>query len=266
MEEAACLPCAAEAFSISAGGTPYTEEDAKWLARHQHTKVLDARVRIVGVAARSHDSDDHMAGAPAVLLCYPLRVTRREAAHGTAAEGTHAQRRETRGGSTNKWTAAAPVPWPNLYWLVDPNLAQAAGRLEHRGLVQSWQQEVGTNGALAAELAASHRAYGATRWALLSDDDREYALSQPWVASLRDTGVGGMRNETQVKCLHVHLAHTLAGGANPVGERVLRLIRDGVDEQTGLREFFVTDSDTKSQTHGQTAAPETRDGDGSIET
>ena len=46
-------------------------------------------------------------------------------------------------------------------------------------------------------------------------------------ASQPHTGVGGLRFASQVKCLHAHLAHTLAGGSNPVGSRVVRLIRDG---------------------------------------
>jgi len=56
-------------------------------------------------------------------------------------------------------------------------------------------------------------------------------VGQPWaVEALRDAGVGGLRYTSQVKCLHAHLAHALAGGANPVGERVLRLVREGEGE------------------------------------
>ena len=201
----------------------YTTEDAEWLARNHRRKVLDTRVRIVGVAARSADG----LATPAVLKCYPLRVTYRDEGAPESSEGTHTERRETRGGSSNKWTASAPVPWPNTFWLVDPQLAQRAGTLEHEGLVQTWQREVADepDGDFARALATAHRAYSATRWALLSDDDRAYVLSQPWAtAALRDTGVGGLRFESQVKCLHVHLAHALAGGDNPVGRRVRRLI------------------------------------------
>lgn len=224
-EDEACAPCDADTSSrmpfSSCADSPYTASDAEWLLRHHRRKVLDTRVKIVGVAARSADAQR----SPAVLMCYPLRVTQRDDAESDA--GTHEQRRETRGGSVKKWTATAPVPWPNMYWLVDPQLGRLAGQLEHEGLVQTWQQEVADepDGEFARALAAAHRAYGAKRWALLSDDDREYCLAQPWATeALRDTGVGGFRFESQVKCLHAHLGHALAGGPNPVGERVLRLI------------------------------------------
>ena len=67
----------------------------------------------------------------------------------------------------------------------------------------------------------------------LSDEDRDYCLRshESFPSVLRDTGVGGQRFPTQVKCLHVHLAHTLAGGRNPVGERVLRMLEEGRDAE-----------------------------------
>ena len=94
--------------------SPFTPEDAAWLLMHQHRKVLDARVRITGVAAR--DAAD---GHPTVLVCYPLRDVGAESAAARSFEG----RRETRGGSLRKWLSASPVPWPNFYWLCCPALA-----------------------------------------------------------------------------------------------------------------------------------------------
>ncbi|EOD17941.1 hypothetical protein EMIHUDRAFT_432226 [Emiliania huxleyi CCMP1516] len=105
------------------------------------------------------------------------------------------------------FTAAAVSrrdPWPNLFWLVDPRLFQCARALQN---LRRWR----------GGLLSSRR--GAT-------------LGQPWaVEALRDAGVGGLRYTSQVKCLHAHLAHALAGGANPVGERVLRLVREGEGEK-----------------------------------
>jgi hypothetical protein len=79
-------------------------------------------------------------------------------------------------------------------------------------------------------LAAAHSEYGATRWATLSEEDRERCAGhEAFAAALRDSGVGGMRFATQVKCLHVHLAHALAGGRNPIGARVLAALDRGDD-------------------------------------
>ena len=199
----------------------FTDKDAAWLQAHQHRKVLDARVRIIGVAARD-PSDDH----PLVLMCYPLRTT----GPASSDQALHGNRRDLRGGSKRKWMADQPVPWPNFYWLVCPVLAHRVGRLEHLGYVQRWQQEVKTDQDLAASLAAAHREYGATRWAALSDEDRTYCLAhEAYTAALRDTGVGGLRFESQIKCLHAHLSHALAGGNNPVGRRVVNALERAED-------------------------------------
>ena len=202
---------------LAPGLTPYTAEDAAYLQSHQTSKLLDARVKVVGVAAR--DKYNH----PTVLQCYPLRVTGAE----TAADASYEGHRDIRGGSANKWKDDAPVPWPNMYWLVDPELSRHAGRLEHEGLVQSWQKEVNTNAAFAAELERAHREYAATRWALLTDEDRRYCELRPkFLEALREGGIGGLRFDTQIKCLHLQLAHSLAGGENPVGKRVLAALEE----------------------------------------
>ena len=247
--------------------SPFTPEDAAWLLMHQHRKVLDARVRITGVAAR--DAAD---GHPTVLVCYPLRDVGAESAAARSFEG----RRETRGGSLRKWLSASPVPWPNFYWLCCPALAARVGRLEHLGLVQEWQNEIAGDSTtpFALELAAAHRQYGAARWAALSDDDRAYCESQHegFVAALRDAGVGGQKFVSQVKCLHAHLAHALAGGDNPVGRRVLACLarRDdeavcggdntgtheeeaGSEEEARLQADLVEDTGTVDECHREVA-------------
>ena len=127
--------------------TPYSDEDAAWLEKHQHSKLLDARIRILGVAARDAES------RPSVLACYPLRVTALERHTEHSAEGTSGERRERRGGSCRKWQAEEPVPWPNFYWLVDPVLSTRVGRLEHLGRVQEWQRDVRHDEAFAAALS-----------------------------------------------------------------------------------------------------------------
>ena len=246
--------------------SPFTPEDAAWLLMHQHRKVLDARVRITGVAAR--DAAD---GHPTVLVCYPLRDVGAESAAARSFEG----RRETRGGSLRKWLSASPVPWPNFYWLCCPALAARVGRLEHLGLVQEWQNEIAGDSTtpFALELAAAHRQYGAARWAALSDDDRAYCESQHegFVAALRDAGVGGQKFVSQVKCLHAHLAHALAGGDNPGGRRVLACLarRDeavcggdntgtheeeaGSEEEARLLADLVEDTGTVDECHHEVA-------------
>ncbi len=210
-------------MSDADAGDTYTDEDAEWVRERQRGKLLDSRVRVLGVAARNSE------GKPAVLRCYPLRLTGLETMESGHIEG----RREIRGGSANKWRADVPVPWPNMLWLVDPLLCKRVGRLEQLGWVGTLQQRVlsADEPELTQRLAAAHRQYGEARWALLSDEDREYATREGYHTILRDCGVSGFRQDTQVKCLHTHTAHALAGGANPIGEEVLRLLERGEDER-----------------------------------
>jgi hypothetical protein len=95
--------------------------------------------------------------------------------------------------------------------------------------VQQWQADVREDEAFASALAAAHAEYGATRWQTLTEEDRAYCESHGYAAVLRDTGVGGLRFVSQIKCLHAHLAHALAGGANPVGQRVLEALARNED-------------------------------------
>ncbi len=93
------------------------------------------------------------------------------------------------------------TPMPTRYWLVDPALRAAVGRLEAAGGVRGAEEAVDPG-----DLAACHRRYAAERDALI-DADRP---------GPRPTGgVGGTRRG--VKCLHAHLAWWLGGGDDPVG-------------------------------------------------
>jgi hypothetical protein len=93
------------------------------------------------------------------------------------------------------------TPMPTRYWLIDPELSRAVGRLEADGGVREAEQAVEP-----AALAAAHAAYAAERDAAIPVD---HAGPRP------SGGVGGTRQG--VKCLHAHFAWHLAGGDDPVG-------------------------------------------------
>jgi len=96
------------------------------------------------------------------------------------------------------------TPMPTRYWLVDPTMRSAIGRLEADGGVRRAEAEID-----AAEIAAAHDRYRAERDAALPVD---HAGPRP------SAGVGGTRQG--VKCLHAHYAWFLAGGDDPVGQWV----------------------------------------------
>lgn len=93
------------------------------------------------------------------------------------------------------------TPMPTRFWLVDPGLRAAVGRLEAAGGVARAEREVD-----GAALAACHLRYAQERDTVIPPD---FAGPRP------SGGVGGTRQG--VKCLHAHLAWWLAGGVDPVG-------------------------------------------------
>lgn len=95
-------------------------------------------------------------------------------------------------------------PMPTRYWLVDPWLNKAIGRLESRGGVKAAEAAVAPEA-----LRRAHDAYRAERDALIPADHD---------GPVPTGGVGGTRRG--VKCLHAHYAYLLAGGDDPIGRWV----------------------------------------------
>jgi len=120
-------------------------------------------------------------------------------------------------------------PMPTRYWLVDPSLVAAVGRLEATGGVRSAERAVDP-----VALEDAHRRYEALRSAAVPPGH-----PRPWPSG----GVGGTR--VGVKCLHAHLAWHLAGGADPVGSWVVaRLEESGtVAPLRALGSFPAQDAD-----------------------
>ena len=97
------------------------------------------------------------------------------------------------------------TPMPTRYYLVGAELVRDVSRLEADGGVRRAEAEID-----AAAIAATHERYAAERDAAIAvghQGPRPYG------------GVGGTR--TGVKCLHAHVAYTLAGGDDPVGRWAL---------------------------------------------
>ena len=96
------------------------------------------------------------------------------------------------------------TPMPTRFWLVDPAIRSAIGRLEADLGVRRAESEIDP-----AEIADAHARYAA---------ERDAALPAGHVGPRPSGGVGGTRQG--VKCLHAHYAWFLAGGADPVGSWV----------------------------------------------
>ena len=97
------------------------------------------------------------------------------------------------------------TPMPTRYYLVGPDLVVRVSRLEAAGGVRRAEAEIPAD-----QIAAAHERYAA---------ERDTAIEPEHAGPRPSGGVGGTR--TGVKCLHAHLAHTLAGGDDPVGRWTL---------------------------------------------
>jgi hypothetical protein len=104
------------------------------------------------------------------------------------------------------------TPFPTMYYLTCPRATAAVSALESTGLMRRMSARLAEDPSLAEAYRLAHERYLERRERIGS------------VAEIAGVSAGGMPD--RVKCLHVHLAHTLAEGpgANPFGDEVRELI------------------------------------------
>lgn len=101
-------------------------------------------------------------------------------------------------------------PFPTMYYLTCPRANAAVGRLEAAGLLTEMTDRLAADEDLAKAYAATTEDYLARRDAI------EVLPGNPTAGGMPD----------RVKCLHVHVAHSLAAGpgVNPFGDEALAAI------------------------------------------
>ncbi|MCE3551244.1 DUF501 domain-containing protein [Pseudonocardia sp. RS11V-5] len=104
------------------------------------------------------------------------------------------------------------TPFPTLYYLTCPRLASRIGTLEASGLMKEMTARLAEDPELAERYRRAHESYLAERDAI-----------EPLGTNVSAGGMPG-----RVKCLHVHVAHSLAKGpgVNPFGDEALELLGD----------------------------------------
>jgi hypothetical protein len=102
------------------------------------------------------------------------------------------------------------TPFPTLYYLTCSRLASRIGRLEADGVMREMTERLARDETLAAAYRRAHESYLAERDAI-----------EPLGTQV---SAGGMPD--RVKCLHVHVAHSLAAGpgVNPFGDEALETL------------------------------------------
>ncbi len=125
------------------------------------------------------------------------------------------------------------TPFPTLFYLTDPRLTAEASRQESGGVMKEMTERIAADPAIAAAYRRAHESY-------LAERDAIESLGT-------DFSGGGMPD--RVKCLHVHLAHSLAKGpgVNPFGDEAVALAADA-----GLRGTAIpVDWPTYAELRGQ---------------
>jgi len=132
-----------------------------------------------------------------------------------------------------QWQGDRPVPFPTLYWLIDPKLNLGISDFERRGGVGEIEALISADETLREQVNADHRRYAARRWALLTADEQQLAINHGFADTLRDKGVGGTANFAAIKCLHMHAAYHLAQCAlDNTGTAVGRLLESKLGDIT----------------------------------
>ncbi|MCY7303403.1 MAG: DUF501 domain-containing protein [Thermoleophilia bacterium] len=110
---------------------------------------------------------------------------------------------------------ATGAPFPTTYYLTCRHVIAAISRLEAAGGVERWSTAVAVDPELSADLARATTQQRQIRRSLAgSSDGADHGASL-------DTGIGGSRNPTQLKCLHAHAAYALAQPGYRIGEAIL---------------------------------------------
>jgi hypothetical protein len=104
------------------------------------------------------------------------------------------------------------TPFPTLYYLTCPRATGAVSALESSGVMRQMSARLAEDPELAERYRLAHERYLAKRESI------------GHVEEIAGVSAGGM--PTRVKCLHVHLAQTLAEGpgVNPFGDETQALI------------------------------------------
>ncbi len=113
------------------------------------------------------------------------------------------------------------TPFPTLYWLTCPYLAEVASAEESAGRLAEWDARIEQDASLAGELAAADDDLRARRAAESGGED-----------ACGDAGVAGQGGERlAAKCLHARVALALAGVGDPIGIELLERVGDACDDR-----------------------------------
>jgi hypothetical protein len=118
-------------------------------------------------------------------------------------------------GLVNAWDGKSGF-FPTAFWLTCPHLRRQIGCLEDAHWIAALQARLAKRPGWQQRMQRAHaRQYA---WAVRN-------LAGAEQSKLSDRGIGGMADWRQVKCLHLHFAHSQLDRGNIIGRAVSRLLK-----------------------------------------
>lgn len=108
---------------------------------------------------------------------------------------------------------------PTIFWLSCPELSERIFQLEDQGLLEELTRREREHSSFSQKMNLAHAEYARCRRKLMKEEHWQQAasISEDIVKTLENSGAGGIRTSTGLKCLHTHYAHYVVGGRNPAG-------------------------------------------------
>ncbi|MFB6214762.1 MAG: DUF501 domain-containing protein [Candidatus Bipolaricaulia bacterium] len=133
--------------------------------------------------------------------------------------------------------------FPTLFWLSCPKRVEEVARIESDGYVRKLEEEIASNPSLKEGYLEAEERYLETQRSLLSKDDLKF-LEERGLEDALSRGIGGIKSDEHLKCLHLHLAHQLAG-KNALGGLIQERfdLEDCSDDRIRCKEFIGKESE-----------------------
>ncbi len=116
--------------------------------------------------------------------------------------------------------------FPTTYWLTCPYLNKNISRLEDANMINKLQDRVNNNVDLKEKLKTAHKYYSEQRISMLDEETikKIKKISDDIYHTLKNSGIGGIKDKKGIKCLHTHVADYLVNQLNPVGEIIFNKV------------------------------------------
>ncbi len=99
--------------------------------------------------------------------------------------------------------------FPTLYWLTGPKRREEVAKIESSGYIEQLEKELNSDQDLKKKYNRNEGSYLDEQRKLLSREEENFLKRKGALGAL-ERGIGGIKSDEHIKCLHLHLAHQIA--------------------------------------------------------